>query len=60
VARGHGGLVGYTNRDKRLVTVDKREKRVVRHLRRRAEKRALKEEHERGAGRATKRGWWYA
>lgn len=52
--------MGYTNRDKRLVNVTRQEKRAVRVLRRRAEKRALREEHLRRAGRATKRGWWFA
>lgn len=52
--------MGYTNRDKRWVTVTTREKRGVRVLRRRAEKRALRGEHPRTAVRATKRGWWYA
>lgn len=52
--------MGYTNRDKRYVTVSAKEKRTVRVLRRRAEKRDLHGEHARTARRATKRGWWYA
>ncbi len=52
--------MGYTNKDRRIVTVTAREKRVVRHLRRRAEKRELRGEHPRTAARATRRGWWYA
>lgn len=52
--------MGYTNRDKRYVTVTAKEKRHVRVLRRRAERRALRDEHQRTARRATKRGWWYA
>lgn len=52
--------MGYTNPDKRYVTVTAKEKRRVRALRRRAEKRAVRGEHPRTASRATKRGWWYA
>jgi hypothetical protein len=52
--------MGYTNRDKRLVNVTRSEKRAVRVLRRRAEKRELRGEHPRTARRATKRGWWFA
>ena len=52
--------MGYTNRDKRLVTVTAQEKRAVRKLRRVAEKRQLRHEHPRTAVKATKRGWWYA
>jgi hypothetical protein len=53
--------MGYTNRDKRLVTVGRKEKRTVRVLRRRAEKRELRgEPMGRTATRATRRGWWYA
>lgn len=52
--------MGYTNKDKRIVTVTAKEKRRVRVLRRRAERRELHEEHLRAATRATRRGWWYA
>jgi hypothetical protein len=52
--------MGYTNRDKRIVNVTAREKRSVRVLRRRAEKRELRGEHVRSATHATRRGWWYA
>lgn len=52
--------MGYTNRDKRLVYVSARDKRIVTVLRRRAEKRELRDEHTRTAVRATRRGWWYA
>ncbi len=52
--------MGYCNRDKRLVYVGPKEKRSVRVLRRRAEKRELRGEHQRTARRATRRGWWYA
>ena len=52
--------MGYTNRDKRIVNVTRAEKRAVRALRRRAEKRELRGEHPRAAARAVKRGWWYA
>ena len=52
--------MGYTNKDKRLVNVSAKDKRRVRHLRRRAERREVREEHVRQAGRALRRGWWYA
>lgn len=52
--------MGYTNRDKRLVFVSAKDKRAVRVMRRRAERRELRGEHERTASRARKRGWWYA
>jgi len=52
--------MGYTNKDKRLVTVGAKEKRAVTKLRRLAEKRELRGEHVRTAWRATRRGWWYA
>jgi hypothetical protein len=52
--------MGYTNKDKRLVNVTRKEKRAVNALRRRAEKRELRGEHERTATRARRRGWWYA
>lgn len=53
-------MMGYTNKDKRLVTVSRKEKNWVKRLRRRAEKREINEEHPRTAKRATRRGWWYA
>ncbi len=52
--------MGYCNKDKRLVHVSADEKRRVRKLRRLAEKREDNGENPRFAGRATKRGWWYA
>jgi hypothetical protein len=53
--------MGYTNKDKRIVNVTRREKSHVVRLRRRAEKRELHGEHPRRlATRATRRGWWYA
>ncbi len=53
--------MGHCNRDKRIVNVTKREKTIVKRLRRHAEKRELRGEHiRRMAVRATKRGWWYA
>jgi hypothetical protein len=52
--------MGYTNKDKRLVTVTRAEKDQVKRLRRRAEKREVRGEHVRTAVRATRRGWWYA
>jgi hypothetical protein len=52
--------MGYSNRDKRLVNVAPKEKRRVRALRRRADRREVRGEHLRTARRATKRGWWYA
>jgi hypothetical protein len=51
----------YTNRDKRIVKVSRREKDYVERLRRRAERREARGEHvRRTAVRATRRGWWYA
>lgn len=52
--------MGYTNKDKRIVNVGPKEKRRVRVLRRRAEKREVNGEHQRTAKRATRRGWWFA
>lgn len=52
--------MGYTNKDKRLVHVSRKEKRQVNKLRRLAEKREVDGEHERTATRARRRGWWYA
>jgi hypothetical protein len=52
--------MGYTNRDKRIVNVSAKEKRHVRVLRRRAEKRETQGQNVRSAVRATRRGWWYA
>lgn len=52
--------MGYTNRDKRLVNVSRKEKLAVRRLRRRAEQREVRGEHERSAKRARRWGWWYA
>lgn len=56
----HTTSMGYTNKDKRYVTVTPAEKKQVARLRRIAEKRELKGENVRYAGRATKRGWYYA
>lgn len=52
--------MGYTNRDQRLVNVTRKEKRAIRAPRRCAERRQLRGEHLRHAGRAMRRGWWYA
>jgi hypothetical protein len=52
--------MGYCNKDKRLVNVSPAEKKHVKRLRRNAEKRELRGENVRTAGRATRRGWWYA
>lgn len=52
--------MGYTNKDKRIVKVSRKEKRQVIKLRRLAEKREANEEHLRTAARARRRGWWYA
>ncbi len=52
--------MGYTNKDAQIVNVSADEKRRVRKLRRLAEKREDNGENLRFAGRATKRGWWYA
>lgn len=52
--------MGYTNRDKRIVNVTRKEKNHVKRLRRRAEIREVHGEHVRSAQRATRRGWWYA
>ena len=52
--------MGYNNPDRRLVKVSAWEKRHVRVLRRRAEKREVRGEHPKAAHRATRRGWWYA
>lgn len=53
-------MMGYRNKDKRLVNVTNREKAHIRRLRRRAEKRELRGEHERSATRARRWGWWHA
>lgn len=47
------------NPDRRVVAVSSKETRMVRRLRRRAEKRELRGENVRGSYRATKT-WWYA
>lgn len=52
--------MGYVNKDKQIVNVSRAEKDYVKRLRRRAEKRQLRGEHVGFAGRATRRGWWYA
>jgi hypothetical protein len=52
--------MGYTNKDKRIVRVTRKEKRRVVKLRRLAEKRETAGEHLRSAVDATRRGWWYA
>jgi hypothetical protein len=53
--------MGYVNRDRRLVRVTAKDTRYVRRLRRRAERRELRGEPiGKTAGRARRRGWWYA
>jgi hypothetical protein len=52
--------MGYVNKDRRIVTVGRKEKRAVMKLRRAALKRELRGEHERSAARAKRRGWWFA
>jgi hypothetical protein len=53
-------MPAYNNKDRRIVRVSSRETRMVRRLRRRAERRELRGENVRSAVRATRRGWWYA
>lgn len=53
--------MGYTNKDARIVKVSAWHKRRVRRLRRRAEQRDLNDEPTgKQAGRARRRGWYYA
>ena len=53
--------MGYTNKDKRYVTVGRKEKRAVARLRRLAYRREDQGLHPRNtAVKATRRGWWYA
>lgn len=52
--------MGYVNKSRRYVRVGASEKRVVKRLRRRAERRQLRGERVgKLAARATRRGWWY-
>jgi hypothetical protein len=53
--------MGYTNNDKRLVKVGRKEKQRVKRLRRLAEKRELEGQSiGKQASQARHRGWWYA
>lgn len=50
-----------TNRDRRIVKVTSRETRIVRRLRRRAERAELRGYRPgKSAVAATRNGWWYA